>query len=318
MARPRLAVIGAGAMGSRHLRVIAQSNAADLVGVVEPNADLGQAVATTHGTRWFADLDDELLSTVQGVVVATPTETHEAIAEHILGAGIPLLVEKPIAPGLAQTEKLLALAEAQDLPLMCGFAERFNPGFLEARAIIDEPVHVIATRHSPYAPRIRTGVAWDLLVHDVDLVCLIFGGEPSHVRGFTGVHDPRSLPHAEDIAETTLVFPDREIAHVSASRISQRKVRSLWVHEVDRLIEIDLLRKNVTIHRSLDLEPADSDGRGYRQESVLEVPDIRQSAEPLVAQFGHFLDLIEGRADSAAERRSVLPAHRVVEQLLTQ
>jgi predicted dehydrogenase len=186
---------------------------------------------------------------------------------------------------------------------------------MTARALIEAPIHAVASRHSPYAPRIRTGVAWDLLVHDVDLVCNVFGREPVDVEGFVGRFDSRSLAGAEDVAEVLLRFDQGELGHVSASRVSHRKVRSLRVHEVDKLIEIDLLRRDVTIYRNVADRPADLEGRGYRQETIIEIPEINSSAEPLAAQFQHFVGLIAGDVDPDVERDSILPSHRVVARL---
>ena len=123
---------------------------------------------------------------------------------------------------------------------MCGLLERYNSAVVTAATLTREPVHVQATRHGPYAPRITTGVAWDLLVHDVDLAVRIMGGEPTVVQPRLGYFHPDSVPGAEDMAEAILSFPDGGIASVSASRIGQRKVRSLTISEVNREIEVGL------------------------------------------------------------------------------
>ncbi|WP_428966731.1 Gfo/Idh/MocA family protein [Micromonospora fluostatini] len=309
------ALVGTGTMGSLHARVIAQSPRARLARVVEPRADVGREIAQRYGAEWVPDLAD--LSGVDAVVVAAPTEYHRDVAEQVLAADRPLLIEKPVCGNLAETEEVVALAEKRGLPLLCGLLERFNPAVLTALALACDPVHVTVTRHSPYAPRIRTGVAWDLLVHDVDLAIQLFGGAtPSAVRGTLGHFHPDSEPGAEDVAEAVLTFGDRALAHVSASRIGQRKIRTLAIGEVDRLIEADLIRKHVTIYRHVSLDAATPDGRGYRQQSIMEVPELLSNQEPLAAQLDHFLDILAGRLDADAERQRILPAHRAVASVI--
>lgn len=310
-AKLRLALVGTGAMGSLHARVIAQSERCDLTRVIEPRRSVGQQVAERYGADWAPDLTD--LSEVDAVVVAAPTEFHPGLAEQVLNADKPLLIEKPVCGSLAETEDIVALSEKRGLPLLCGLLERFNPAVRTALALVDRPVHLTATRHSPYAPRIRTGVAWDLLIHDVDLAIQAFHGqEPVGVHGSLGHFHPDSLSGAEDVAETVLSFGDGALANVSASRIGQRKVRTLVISEVDRLIEADLIRKDVTIYRHVSSDAATPDGRGYRQQSIIEVPELITNREPLAAQLDHFLDILAGRADADMERQRILPAHRVV------
>ncbi|MGK5677368.1 Gfo/Idh/MocA family protein, partial [Micromonospora sp. URMC 106] len=310
-AKLRFALVGTGVMGSLHARVIAQSDRAELARVIEPRRSVGQQIAERYGAGWAPNADD--LSDVDAVVIAAPTEFHHGLADQVLAADKPLLIEKPVCGSLAETEEIVATAGKRGVPLLCGLLERFNPAVLTALALVDRPVHLTATRHSPYAPRIRTGVAWDLLIHDVDLAIQAFGGEePAAVRGTFGHFHPDSLAEAEDVAETVLSFGSGALANVSASRIGQRKVRTLVISEVDRLIEADLIRKDVTIYRHVSSDAATPDGRGYRQQSIIEVPELLTNREPLAAQLDHFLDIVAGTADADVERQRILPAHRVV------
>ncbi|MFG1951468.1 Gfo/Idh/MocA family protein [Micromonospora sp. NPDC048830] len=310
----RFALVGTGVMGSLHARVIAQSDRARLVRVIEPRESVGRDVADRYGAEWAPDLTN--LSDIDAVVIAAPTELHHGLAGEVLAADKPLLIEKPVCGSLSETEDVVATAEKRGVPLLCGLLERFNPAVLTAFALVDRPVHLTVTRHSPYAPRIRTGVAWDLLVHDVDLAIQAFGGqEPSSVRGSLGYFHPDSLPGAEDVAEVVLTFDNPALANVSASRIGQRKVRTLVISEVDRLIEADLIRRDVTIYRHVSLDAATPDGRGYRQQSIMEVPELVSNREPLAAQLDHFLDILDGVLDADAARQGILPAHRAVGRL---
>lgn len=310
---PRILLVGAGTMGSLHARVIAQSPSTTLARVVDGREDVGRGLADRYDADWSPEMGD--LSDIDAVVIAASTEAHYPLALAVLEQDRPLLVEKPVADGLEKTLEIIRRSEARGVPMTCGLLERFNPAVLTARALMDDPKFITATRHSPYAPRIRTGVSWDLLVHDVDLASTMLGGEPTTVRGVLGQFHPMSVPGAEDVAEAVLTFDGGRVAHVSASRVGQRKIRTMSIHDLDKLIEVDLLRRDVTVYRHVSDQPADAEGRGYRQQTVIEIPELMSAQEPLAAQLDHFVKLIEGTVDADAERRSLIPAHSIVEAL---
>jgi predicted dehydrogenase len=233
----------------------------------------------------------------------------------VLGAGVPLLIEKPVADSLLRTQEILAMADAADLPFMCGLLERYNPAVLTAMSLIDHPFHVSATRHSPYAPRIRTGVSWDLLVHDVDLEIRIMGGAPVAIESKLGYFHPDSQPGSEDVAETLLEFADGGVAQASASRVGQRKIRQLSIYEHNRLVEVDLLRRDVTVYHHVSEDSADGAGRGYRQQTIIEIPELVTSKEALTTQFERFTGIVRGELDAAAERATILPPHAVIDSV---
>lgn len=307
----RVVLVGAGSMGSLHARVLSQSERCELVRIVDPRADVGQAVADRYGAAWTPEIGD--LSDADAAIVASATHTHYQVAQEVLDQGIPLLLEKPVCDNLDESEEIVDIARRRGIPLMCGLLERYNPAVLTALALLEEPVHVIGTRHSPYAPRIKTGVGWDLLVHDVDIAIRCFGGDQPHqVVASAGYFHPSSQHGAEDVLNTVLTFPTGALASVSASRIGQRKLRSLVVHEVDRLVEVDLIRRDVTIYRHISHDASTPDGLGYRQQTIIEIPELVSAREPLATQLERFADLVAGKIDMDAERESILPAHRTV------
>ncbi|AXB45892.1 Gfo/Idh/MocA family protein [Amycolatopsis albispora] len=306
----RIALVGTGTMGSLHARVLSQNERVELTRVIDPREEAGRAAAERFETRWTPEIGE--LSDVDAVVLAAATEVHHPLALEVLAQGKPLLVEKPVSNSLEASQEIVELSAAKDIPLMCGLLERYNPAVMTARALVSEPIHLMARRHGPYAPRIKTGVAWDLLVHDVDIAIQFFGGQtPARVTSGAGYFHPSSVEGAEDTIETVLTFPTG-LATVSASRLGQRKVRSLVVSELDRLIEIDLLRRDVTIYRHVSHDAVTPDGLGYRQQTVIEIPELVTAREPLATQLDRFVDLLEGKIDAAEERASILPSHQVV------
>lgn len=316
MTRPRILVIGAGIMGSNHARTIAQSERCDLAGVVDPFEANGSALAARLGTTWYPELPAS--NTFDAAIVATPTDLHFDVALKLLSDGKPTLVEKPVTDSLATTQQLIELAEKQDVPLMCGFVERFNPAIRTAHSIVDQPLHISSVRHSPYVPRIRSGVAWDLLVHDVDLI-LGFNGTvaPTSSSAAKGYFHPNSGPESEDVCEALFTFPDGAVAHASASRMGHKKIRTMSITEADKLIEIDLLRRDITVYKHVSEQLTGDDSPGYRQQTIIEIPEIANNREPLSMQLDHFIDIMNGTADHVAERQSVVLAHQVIHNLIS-
>lgn len=309
----RVLLVGAGNMGTNHARVISQSDRASLSILVDPRQNVGTHLAERFGARWAPSLPD--LADIDAVVIAAATEAHYGLAMEVLSQDVPLLIEKPVSDSLLKTKEILDEADRRDLPMMCGLLERYNPAVLTARSLLEAPFHVTGTRHSPYAPRIRTGVAWDLLVHDVDLAIIMLGSSPTHVDSRLGYFHPESLPGSEDVAETLLEFDSGAVAQISASRVGQRKIRQMSIYEQERLIEVDLLRRDVTVYHHVAENSADGAGRGYRQQTVIEIPEPVTGKEPLTTQLDRFIDIIEGSVDAAEERASILPAHIVIDRV---
>jgi predicted dehydrogenase len=313
MSALRVGVIGAGSMGSLHARVVAQSSATELAWVADTAEDRGRAVAERFESRWVAEPE---LDGVDAVLIAAPTEHHFELASTVIAAGLPLLLEKPLAIELDQSIELIDAARKSESILMCGLLERFNPAVRTATEITRDPIRVATVRHSPYTSRIRSGVTTDLIIHDADILLRLIGEEPSSVSAQFGAFHPNRDTDYEDIVEAVARFPNGAVASLSANRLSQQKVRTLTITELDRTIDVDLLRQGITIYRNVENATFD-ESAGYSQQTIIEIPVVRYRGEPLQLQLGHFVDLIEERADRVAELDSILPPHVFVERILT-
>ncbi len=311
MTGPTFALIGAGQIGSHHARVIAESTDADLSIVIDSNVDAAARLGELHGVKWSSHVDDAMHC--DAVVVATTTAAHLACALPFVQDGKAVFIEKPLAPSLAEVDELIEAAEHRDVPLMCGFVERFNAAFRTAVSLLtDMPRHVLTVRHSPPAARIQSSVVSDLLLHDLDVVLQLFGYTTAQLIGAAG-HRPDPSSFLE-IVDCTLAFPAGGVASLSANRMGQRKVRDLTIHAGCELIEVDLLRQNVTVYRHVSQEMTHpAEGVGYRSSTEIEIPFVRQVGEPLQLQFAHFLDLVHGAGDRGLERSRVRPAHHLMD-----
>jgi predicted dehydrogenase len=309
----RIAIVGSGAMGALHARVVSQSMEAELACVIDPDAEAGEALAERWRSRWFPELDS--FRGIDALIIASPTGSHVEWAMRALDEGKPVLVEKPIAEDLAEVDALIERARQLGVPMTCGLLERFNSALLTAVEIVDEPTHAVTVRHSPYLARIASGVAYDLLIHDVDFMLRLAGTMPADVTAHFSYAHPNSLPGSEDVIEASLQF-DGMLAALSASRISQRKLRSLVIYELERMIEVDLVRQDITVYRHVGADFLEDGGHGYRQQTVMDIPVVQNAREPLVSQLEHFVALASGEADAGEELDSLRAPHAVVAKIV--
>ncbi len=304
----RIGLVGAGMMGSVHARAISQHPRTELALVVDADAERAKSLAETWAT--ISDDTHESAAHLDAVVIASPTPTHRAIATDLIEAGVPLLIEKPMATSYADCTAIADQSERRGIPIMCGLLERYNPAVITAAEIVDDPVYIQAMRHSAYTPRIPTGVADDLAIHDIDLAIRLAQDDVVESRAMFGRHHDQSPEGSEDVADFNLRFSRGAQALVSASRIGQYKLRVVRVFCTDRLIELDLLRQDVTVYRHVQSDVLKD--QSFQQQTIVEIPLVRARGEPVVAQLDRFVALVRGSVDADEERRGILPPHLAV------
>ena len=243
MTRVKLAVIGVGALGQHHARHLAGMESVELIGVVDSCEAQGRDIAAKNRTQWFATAE-ELLPRVQGVVIAVPTQHHVEVARPFLEAGIPVLMEKPLANSVDAARSLQRLAAFRRTILQVGHVERFNPAFEQLQAIVSQPLYIRCQRLSPYAFRsMDIGVVHDLMIHDIDLVLALTGDPVTHVESFGGV---TIGPH-EDMVVARLRTRTGIIADLTASRMHPTAERTMQVWSRDGMASADFQQRTVKV-----------------------------------------------------------------------
>lgn len=278
--RLRLAVIGVGALGRHHARLLAEMPDVELVGVADPNPEQGTAVADACGSTWFADyrtlLDRQPLD---GVSVVVPTSMHRRIAEDALRRRIPVLVEKPITPTVSDGEALCRLAAEQQIPLQVGHIERFNPAFVELTRRIAAPKYIRADRCAPYAFRSTDiSVVLDLMIHDLDLVLALHPGRVERVEAF-GLCAFGGHP---DVVQARVTFDQGCIVDLTASRLSPTVQRTFQVWSESGCWTADLQTQSLTGHGA---GPALYAGQMPRDLSQLPGADINALKQQVFDRF---------------------------------
>jgi predicted dehydrogenase len=308
----RLAVVGAGSMGANHIRVAQQLPGVRLVAVVDQDLERARAVAGSANVEVVGTVA-ELTAEVDAAVVAVPTNAHLPVATELAARGIHLLVEKPLAGSVEEAEALVATARAAGVILAVGHVERFNPAVFELPRLLDAPIHFEASRISPFTARIGDGVIFDLMIHDIDIVCSLVtpGAEVVQVAGVSRA----AKGPTEDLASVTMAFSTGETAVFNTSRLGQRKIRTLEITQAESSISVDLLRQDITISRMSQQEYLSEGGaQRFRQSSVVEIPFLETRGEPLARELEHFLDCVRRglspMVDGVAGARAVALAQR--------
>lgn len=307
----RLAVVGAGIMGTNHARVARHLPGVELVAVCDPDLDRARAACGASGAQPLASIDE--LGEVDAAVVSVPTAFHVEAATTLAARGVHVLVEKPLARSVEEAQAIIDATDAAGVVLAVGHIERFNAAVAELPSLLEEPIHIEASRIGAYSPRVLDGVIFDLMIHDLDIVLSLLPDDVEAVEIGGVARSVRS--DTEDVATATLRFSNGVTATFNTSRLAQQKIRTVEITQLDSTIIADLVRRDVEIHRMSRQEYLSDEGTRYRQSSVVEIPFLESAGEPLQLELAHFVDCIRtGRAprvDGRAGLRALELASRV-------
>lgn len=301
--KPRVAVAGAGVFGRHHMRVLHTLETATLAGVFDLDPKRAAEAAAEYGVPVFRSLE-ELAGAADAAVVAVPTTAHAVTGCALLEAGLDVLIEKPIAPSLAEADALLAAAEKAGKLIQVGHLERFNPAVEAMAARISTPLFFEIHRLSLFTPRsLDVDVVLDLMIHDIDVVLALTGAMPEEVRA-AGIS---ILSPKVDIANVRLAFAGGCVANLTASRVSTEKVRKVRLFQPHEYISIDY---------------ADQKGVAFRVSPEKQIgfePFLIQKQEPLLREVAHFVDCVTTRAtprvDGLEARRALAVALDILEKI---
>jgi len=277
-------VIGVGTMGQNHARVYRELPSAELVGVTDTNDDCAAEVAASYDTRPMQK--NAILDAVEAVSIAVPTECHYAVAQEAIERDVHVLVEKPFVKRIPRGWDLVKQADERDLTLQVGHIERFNPAVQALNEIVSDftIIAIDANRLGPPIDRdVDVSPVFDLMIHDIDIVRSLAGGD---VTSITAVSTPNA-PYTS----ASLSF-DSIVATLTASRITQNKVRQLTVTARECWVKIDYIDQSIEIyHHSVPKYVEREGGIKFRDNHIVERPTVDNS-EPLKAELQSFLDAV--------------------------
>ncbi|HDQ07347.1 MAG TPA: Gfo/Idh/MocA family oxidoreductase [Methanoculleus sp.] len=271
-------VIGVGMMGRNHARVYSELKGVDELWLFDLNAEAAGEVARSTGAV-PADSMGELLRSVDAVSLCVPTPYHFASAKEVLGAGVHVLIEKPVCLTSQEGEQLIGLIP-DDLVVGVGHIERFNPIVPEIVRILGDPLYVEMKRHNPFSSRVNGGsVVEDLMIHDIDII----------------FHALFSGPYTMDAACTfdvcgALFEFGKTPVYLSASRRASKKVRSVTIEMEEMTVEGNFMTQEVYVYRKP--ENYHVEAQRYVQENIIEKVMVGK-VEPLRTELATFLDCVK-------------------------
>lgn len=284
--RLSVGVVGVGSMGQHHARVYQELPSVELVGLSDVDSKQAANTAEKYGT--VAMSFDSLLGVADAVSIVVPTAFHYEMGITAIEAGVDLLIEKPITEDPAAGRELAAAAEAAGVTLQVGHVERFNPAVRTLSEIASE-LDIIALDGQRLGPptgrEIDDGVALDLMIHDADILLSVVDSPVAAVSA--------AETAGNQYVAATVEFENGVVATLTASRVTQQKVRSLSVTAEDCRVNVDYMSQSVQINRHSLPEYIETNGDvRYRHENIIERPTV-ENGEPLKKELASFVDCVQ-------------------------
>lgn len=307
--RIRIGVVGTGALGFHHARLLRHMPGVEFAGIYDKNPTRAAEVARELDLVAHPSLA-ALLDHVDAVTVAVPTPAHQEVGTVVLERGLALLMEKPLAHSLDGAADLVRRAADRRAVLQVGHVERFNRAVRAAAPYLDEPRFLQIDRLAPFQPRgTDVAVILDLMIHDLDLVLELVRAPVTDVRA-AGV--PILTPHV-DIANARLEFANGAIANLTASRVSRERTRKLRLFQATGYCSLDLAQGSGDFFR---LKPGWQHKGATTLEQIVEHVRLQApEAEPLQLELESFVRAVRGDGEvvvsGAAGAQALALAFRV-------
>ncbi len=316
----RIGIVGCGHLGSLHAKMASTIESVRFVGVYDVDQQKSEHVAKEHGVKAFEQLE-QLFSEIQAVVIASTTKSHYELARAALERSLHVFIEKPMTETPEQAKKLVELAEERKLVLQVGHIERFNPALVALDHLRLEPLFIESHRLAQFNPRgADVAVVLDLMIHDIDLILSLVRSPVTRIdaNGVAVVSD--SL----DIANARLQFQNGCVANVTASRISQNKMRKMRLFQKNAYISIDFSQGLAEVFRLVDESDAgvtptmmlgNIDQGTRKRVIVYEQPEVKE-INALKYELELFAKAIQMHSDPPVTGRDGLQALEVAEEIL--
>jgi predicted dehydrogenase len=278
----RTGVVGTGYLGRLHARILSETPDTQMVGFVEPNDAIAAEVESTLKLKRF-DSVAALAAEVECAVVATPTTTHFDVAKQLLEAGADVMIEKPITATVDEARSLIELADKHGRIIQVGHVERYNPAIVAVAELVRASRYIEAERLGVFVPRsLDVDVLLDLMIHDLNLVLSLLHQKVVEIRA-VGVP---VLTDKVDMTNVRLELENGAVANLTASRVSQERVRKQRFFGSDFYLSVDTKEQEVKGFRLVE-----EGGAG----AVRPFDLVVEKKEPLRAENDAFLQCVRDR-----------------------
>ena len=295
-----IGVIGVGSMGRNHVRVYSELKGVGDVYLYDPVAE------NANRAKEYANICpslEDLLNNAEAVSICVPTKYHFQVAKQAIEKGIHCLIEKPLTLSIEDGEELLSLLTSTQLTVGVGHIERFNPIVEEIKKIADKPAYVEIKRHNPTSSRITDStVVEDLMIHDIDIIFNELFPDQKYKIYSAGTRN---------LCEALVVFENCVVA-LSASRMSSKKFRTIYLEEEEFTAEGDFMAQDVYIYRKPGKYGQDNER--YTQENIIEKVLVNK-VEPLKVELKAFVDCVKRGIQFAVTPRDALKNLKVCQTI---
>ncbi|MGA9362957.1 MAG: Gfo/Idh/MocA family oxidoreductase [Bacteroidota bacterium] len=277
----RVGVVGVGHLGSLHAKMFSEMREVEFRGVFDIKDETSRSVASEFGVIPYQTFA-ELLENVDAISIATPTSTHWKVASKALETRVHAFIEKPLTQTVDEADRLVQLASQHNVKIQVGHVERFNPALLALEKYNLNPMFIESHRLAQFNPRgSDVPVVLDLMIHDIDIILSLVNSPVVDIdaNGVAVVSD------SADIANARIKFRSGCVANVTASRISQRKMRKMRLFQRDAYISIDFSEGTAEVFRLVDASEGAAnstmllgqiDAGARKRNIVYERPEIKE------------------------------------------
>lgn len=326
----RCGVIGVGRMGRHHARVYAQHEEAELVGVVDSNAQNRENITAEWGGGAFETVEQMLDAGVDAVTIATPTVHHRSAAELLLRNHVACLIEKPLAPDVEEAAAIVEASRQSGAVLQVGHILRYDPVMVAIKKQANmTPRFIEMDRISPMTFRsVDVGVVLDMMIHDLDLLLMLTGEEPEDVQA----NAVSVMGEMEDVCNARLTFPPGAdgvscVANLTASRLALKTERKIRIISEDAYVSADfvarkgtIVRKTANAEQLAEVREQLREGKDLSQVNYLDLVQVEElqvgNGEPLKLQIDDFLNAVRTGRRPAVDAEAGFAAVRTAERIV--
>lgn len=320
MSKIKVGIIGTGHLGKIHTKLFKEVNYCELIGIYDKDTERTKEVGNEFNVMPFDNLE-KLLESVDAVDIVATTSAHYELVKQAFEKNKHVFVEKPITAQIWEAEELVKIAEEKKLVFQVGHIERFNPALISLDKFELNPLFVQTDRLAQFNPRgTDVAVVLDLMIHDIDIILSLVKSEVKGISA-SGV---AVVSDTIDIANARIEFENGAVANVTASRISQKKMRKMRMFQRDAYISLDFITGLSEVYRLV--EPANMPNNSFinfgemgvgekKKFVVYEQPELREvNALKLELQF--FVDAVKNGEQPIVSGKDGLKALHVAETII--
>ena len=304
-------IIGCGHLGKMHLKnlkdIEKENQRISIAGIYDINLEKAGLIADEFKVKYY-DKFENLLNDINAAIIVAPTSAHFSIAEITLGLGIHSFIEKPVTDHISDAYKLKELIRNKNITVQVGHIERFNPALLAVDYMQIEPLFIESHRLSQFNPRgSDVSVIQDLMIHDIDIILNLVKSKVKKIDA-SGV---AIITDKIDIANARLKFENGCIANITASRISNKKMRKMRIFQKNAYVSVDFFENSAEVFKltedlpdSFVLGTINKEGKTFN--ISYEKPSVQSGLNAMKYELNMFFDsILQGKEPKVTLEESI-------------